>query len=208
MKKVVFADAENLSVLKAAKVVIEEGIAKPILLGQYDKIKALMEEYNIDLGDTKTICPFEYRTKDEKTSFEKYAKRLYELRQRKGMTHSEARNLMRKRSYYGAMMVEVGDADAMIGGLTRNYPDTVRPALQILGAREGVKKVAGMHILMTKNGPLFLADTTINHHLTHEDIADMTVLIAEEVNRTFNICLLYTSPSPRDGLLSRMPSSA
>ena len=187
MKKVVFADAENLSVLKAAKVVIEEGIAKPILLGQYDKIKALMEEYNIDLGDTKTICPFEYRTKDEKTSFEKYAKRLYELRQRKGMTHSEARNLMRKRSYYGAMMVEVGDADAMIGGLTRNYPDTVRPALQILGAREGVKKVAGMHILMTKNGPLFLADTTINHHLTHEDIADMTVLIAEEVNRTFNI---------------------
>ena len=177
-KKVVFADAENLSVLKAAKVVIEEGIAEPILLGKIDKIKGLMEEYNIDLGNTKMICPFEYGTKAERNTFEKYSTHLYELRQRKGMTLTEARNLMRKRSYYGVMMVEMGDADAMIGGLTRNYPDTVRPALQILGARQGVKKVAGMHILMTKNGPLFLA------------------------------CLLYTSPSPRDQRGSRMPSSA
>ena len=186
IKKVVFADAENLSVLKAAKVVIEEGIAQPILLGQIDKIKALLEEYNINLGDTQMICPYEPKGPHEEQIFSDYCQRFYEKRQRKGLTLIEAHNMMRKRSYYGAMMVDVGHADAMIGGLTRNYPDTVRPALQILGARKGVKKVAGMHILMTKQGPLFMADTTINHHLTHEDIADLTVLVAEQV-KTFNI---------------------
>jgi malate dehydrogenase (oxaloacetate-decarboxylating)(NADP+) len=89
--------------------------------------------------------------------------------------------MMRSRSYYGAMMVERGDAEAMIGGLTKKYPYTVRPALQIIGARPGVRKVASMHILMTKQGPLFLADTTINHHLNAQDIADITALVHEEV---------------------------
>lgn len=186
IQKVVFADAENLSVLKAAKVVIEEKIAVPILLGKIDKIEALMQEYNIDLGQTKMICPYEPQNEKEVAIFDDYSRRFYEKRQRKGLTLSEARNMMRKRSYYGAMMVDVGHADAMIGGLTRNFPDTVRPALQILGARKGVKKVAGVHILMTKQGPLFMADTTINHHLTAEDIADITELVHEQV-KTFNI---------------------
>ena len=145
-----------------------------------------MSEYNINLGDTKMICPFAPKDALEQQIFDEYSLRFYEKRQRKGLTLAESRNMMQKRSYYGAMMVDIGHADAMIGGLTRNYPDTVRPALQILGARKGVKKVAGMHILMTKQGPLFMADTTINHHLTYEDIADLTVLVAEQV-KTFNI---------------------
>lgn len=186
IQKVVFADAENLSVLKAAKVVIEEKIAKPILLGNLSKIQALLKEYSIDLGDTKIICPYMPVNQEEKDIFDDYCQRFFEKRQRKGLTLSESRNIMRKRSYYGAMMVDAGHADAMIGGLTRNFPDTVRPALQILGARKGVKKVAGMHILMTKQGPLFMADTTINHHLTAEDIADLTELVHEQV-KTFNI---------------------
>ncbi len=186
IQRVVFADAENLSVLKAAQVVIEERIAQPVLLGNVETIQQIMTEYNIDLPGIEIICPYMPVNEDEKSKFKLYAGEFYKKRQRKGYTLAEAQNIMKRRSYYGAMMVEMGDADAMIGGLTRNFPDTVRPALQILGPRDGVKKVAGMHILMTKNGPLFLADTTINHFLTAADIADITELVAEQV-RTFNI---------------------
>ena len=98
----------------------------------------------------------------------------------------KAEQLMTDRNYYGAMMVELGDADAMISGLSRKYPNTLRPALQIIGPREGVKKVASTHILQTRFGPLFLADTTVNHFLSPEDIADITELVAEQVE-TFNI---------------------
>lgn len=186
LKRVVFADAENISALKAANVVVEEKIAIPILLGNVARIKSLMKEYNIKLPDVKIICPREPANEEEENIFKDYATRFFEKRQRKGYTFSESRNIMRRRGYYGAMMVEAGDADAMIGGLSRNFPDTVRPALEIIGPREGVKKVASAHICMTKHGPLFMADTTINHHLSAEDIADITELVYELL-QTFNI---------------------
>jgi len=185
-KRVVFADAENVSVLKAIQVVLNEGIAKPILLGNLNKIQALMDEYGIELPGCSIINPARPANNNEKDTLQEYGDRFFAKRQRKGLTNQEAHFMLRKRNYYGAMMVEAGDADAMIGGLARNYPDTVRPALQVIGPREDVKKVAGVHILMTKQGPLFLADTTINHHLTAEDIADISELVAELV-RHFNI---------------------
>lgn len=185
-KRVVFADAENVAVLKAAQVVIEEGIAQPILLGNVTHIESMLKEYSIDLQDTLIINPSEPKDEREAALFRAYGEDFFEKRKRKGFTHQEALSTLRRRSYYGAMMVEKGDADAMIGGLARNFPYTVRPALQIIGPREDVKKVAGMHILMTRNGPLFLADTTINHFLTADDIADIAELVAEQV-RTYNI---------------------
>ncbi|MCB0570392.1 MAG: NADP-dependent malic enzyme, partial [Phaeodactylibacter sp.] len=180
-KRVVFADAENLSVLKAAQVVLEEKIAYPILLGKREKIEALIREYDISLPGVRIINPQSPQNEAEERVQNQYCQRFYEKRKRKGVTPQEAGDLMRSRSYYGVMMVEAGDADAMIGGLTKKYPYTVRPSLQIIGPREGVKKVAGMHILITREGPLFLADTTVNHFLTAKDIADIAELVAEQV---------------------------
>ncbi|MEZ5038771.1 MAG: NADP-dependent malic enzyme [Saprospiraceae bacterium] len=186
IKRVVFADAENVSVLKAAQVVLEEKIAMPILLGNREKVRQMMEEYDITLANVQIIDPKNPIDGGEANLIKHYAQELYEKRKRKGMTAQEAANSMRGRSYYGAMMVEKGAADAMIGGLTNKYPNTIRPALQIIGPKAGVKKVASIHILMTRFGPLFLADTTINHHLSPEDIADITELVVEQV-KTFNI---------------------
>ncbi len=186
LKKVVFADAENLSILKAAQQVVEERIAIPILLGKNEVVKSMMESNNIELPDVKIIDPKVHSNKEEEKIFEDYVERFYEKRKRKGLIKADALNYMRTRSSYGAMMVEAGAADAMIGGHTRNFADTLRPALQIVGPREGVKKVASVHIAMTKNGPLFLADTSINHFLDATDIADITELVAEKV-RQFNI---------------------
>ncbi|MEL6123191.1 MAG: NADP-dependent malic enzyme [Bacteroidota bacterium] len=185
-KRVVFADAENVSVLKASQVVLDEGIAKPILLGNKQRIRDLMDEYGIELEGCTIIDPSRHEDDTAREIGHRYGEYFFDKRKRKGVTRQEAHYMLRKRNYYGAMMVEMGDADAMIGGLARNYPDTVRPALQIIGPKEGVKKVAGVHILMTRQGPLFLADTTINHHLTASDIADIGELVADTV-RTFNI---------------------
>jgi len=186
VKSVVFVDAEHVSVLKAAQIVNDEKIAKPILLGNVENVKSIMEEYDISLLDTLIIDPKNPASKKEQEILENYTNQLFKKRQRKGINEIEAADMMTSRSYYGAMMVEMGDADAMIGGLTKKYPYMVRPSLQIIGPREGVGKVASMHIAMTKSGPLFLADTTINHHLTAEDIADITELVDRAV-RTFNI---------------------
>ncbi|MFN3850690.1 MAG: NADP-dependent malic enzyme [Spirosomataceae bacterium] len=182
-KRVVFADAENLTVLKAAQQVIEEGIAIPILLGNVHRIKQLLHDNHIDLGHVEII---DSRSTAEEERLVKFGEIFFEKRKRKGYTKSEASQMMRNRNYFGAMMVETGDADAMIGGLTRNYPDTIRPALQIIGQQEGVKKVSGMYILMSKFGPLFLADTTVNFNPTVEEIVEITELAAKEVEK-FNI---------------------
>ncbi|MEL6924928.1 MAG: phosphate acyltransferase, partial [Bacteroidota bacterium] len=185
-KKVVFADAENVSVLKAAAQALDEGIAEPILLGTHDKINEMIIEQNINLNGVRIIDPKVPNNEAEAQRQQDYADTFYEKRKRKGVNLLEAKSIMTSRSYYGAMMVEMGDADAMIGGLTKKYPATVRPALQVIGARPGVKKVAAMHIVMTRFGPLFLADTSINHHLDAEDIAGITELVAEQV-RNFDM---------------------
>lgn len=180
-RKVVFADAENIEVLKAVRVVVEEKIAFPILLGNQEKVKEMLAAADIHLPGIRVIDPVKPVNEVEKHSLTTYANHLFQARSRKGVTMEDARRMVHNRSYYGALMVELGDADAMIGGLSSKYPTTVRPALQVIGSREDVNKVCGIHILMTKNGPLFLADTTINHHLTPEDIADITELVHAQV---------------------------
>jgi len=186
VKRVVFADAENVSVLKAAQVVLEDKIAHPILLGDRKIVEHLIQEQDISLPDVQIIDPKTPANEQEIEALAKYSHHFYEKRKRKGITRQESADIMKASSYYGVMMVEMNDADAMIGGLAKKYPHTVRPALQIIGAREGVKKVVGTHIMMTKSGPLFLADTTVNHHLDAEDIASIAELVAEQV-RAFNI---------------------
>ena len=186
LKSVVFADAENVSILKAVQQVVEERIAKPVLLGNLEVVKRMMEENNIELPDVKIIDPKNHASEKDEKRFNDYVEAFYQKRKRKGLIKADARNFMSTRSSYAAMMVEMGEADAMIGGQSRKFADTLKPALQIIGPREGVRKVASVHIAMTKNGPLFLADTSINHHLDVEDIAGIAELVAEKV-RQFNI---------------------
>jgi malate dehydrogenase (oxaloacetate-decarboxylating)(NADP+) len=179
-KRVVFAEADTYKVLKAAQIVKDEGIAIPILLGNLDKINALIKENNLDLADAIIIDP---KAADQEELRNKYGALLYAKRHRKGLTEYESAHKMRERNYYGAMMVEAGEADAFISGITRNYPETIKPALQSIGTEDGVNKIAGMYIVNTKNGPVFFADTTINVDPTAEDLADIAVLTAKAVAR-------------------------
>ena len=190
-KRVVFAEADHYKILKAAQQVNDEGIAKPILLGDVEKIKKLIADNNLDLGDTPIIDP---RSKCEDDRRNAFGDIFFKKRQRRGFTLYEARKVMRERNHFGAMMVETGAADAMISGLTRKYADPIRPALQIIGVQEGVKRVAGMYIMNTKQGPYFFADTTMNVDPSVQDLVDITVLTANSVKQ-FNI-------TPRIALLS------
>ncbi len=185
-KRVVFTDGEDISVLKAVQVIVEEGIALPILLGNEKKIKSLMEEHHIELNGVKIICAEIPKSDHDIRISKDYAKAYFLKRQRKGITLREAQSNMLQRPYYGAMMVEKGHADAMIGGLLQNYPDTLMPVLQVIGARPGVRRVSGMYILMSRFGPIFLADTTVNFDPSAEDLVEITELAAEQV-RKFNI---------------------
>jgi malate dehydrogenase (oxaloacetate-decarboxylating)(NADP+) len=182
-KRVVFADAENLKVLKAAQEVRDAGIAIPILLGEQAMISAMIEQNALDLSDVRIVDP---RAPEQAEMIQRFADLYYEKRQRKGVNARDARQTMYYRNYFGAMMVETGEADALISGLTRNYPDTIRPALHVIGVEPGVKRVAGMYILMTKRGPLFFSDTTVNFNPTAEEIVEITELTARAVER-FNI---------------------
>ncbi|MBL7783247.1 MAG: NADP-dependent malic enzyme, partial [Saprospiraceae bacterium] len=182
-KRVVFADAENLTVLKAIQQVRDEGICEPILLGDIPAIEKIIQDHSLDLKDVNIIDT--RRPKDPEMA-QRYADLFFEKRKRKGIVQTDALKMIRKRNYFGAMMVETGDADALISGLTRNYPDTIRPALEIIGRQEGVQRVAGMYILLTKKGPLFFADTTINVNPSVEELVEITELTARGVER-FNI---------------------
>lgn len=176
-KRVVFPEGDNVKILKAAQTAYEEGVAFPILLGKKAVIEGLIEEYNMDLGnDVMIIDP---KSDEEAARREAYGAKFHEKRRRKGVTSYEAMQLMRDRNYFGTMMVDCGDADAMISGLTRSYRTVVKPALQVIGPKEGVKTVAGMYILNTKRGPMFLADTTVNVDPTAEEIAEITANVAE-----------------------------
>ena len=190
-KKVVFAEAEHYKILKAAQQVKDDGIAEPILLGRRQKILDLIEEFALEMDDVCIIDPKEIKQEDKR---HEYGDIFWQKRKRKGITQFEARKLMRERNYYGSMMVEMGDADALISGITRNYRATVKPALEVIGKEEGVNNVVGMYIMRTKKGTLFLADTTINLDPTAEEIADMSILIAKKVKQ-FRI-------KPRIALLS------
>jgi malate dehydrogenase (oxaloacetate-decarboxylating)(NADP+) len=212
-KRVVFIDAENTTLLKAVQVVIEEKIAKPILLGNRKRIMALIKENELHIENIDILDPTDTTDPRIEATHNLYCELFYEKRKRKGIIFQEASELMKIRSYYGAMMVENGDADAMIGGLTKKYIHTINPALQVIGPRENVRKVISMHIIVTKQGPLFLADTTINHHMSAEDIADFSELVAEEVkalNLEPRIALVTYSNfgSARDGVSAKLMRKA
>ena len=183
-KRVVFADAENIQVLRAAQQVRDEGIAIPILLGNKETVLHLIKESKLDLGDISIIDP---RAEENEKTIDLYAGMLYEKRKRKGLTPIEARRTIYFRSYFGSMMVENGEADALISGLTRTYPDTIRPALQVIGKEDDVNKVAGMYILLTPKGPLFFSDTTVNLDPTVDEIVEITELTARAIEQHFNV---------------------
>lgn len=182
-KRLIFAEADNIKILKTAQIASEEKICYPILLGDEKKIRQMALEHNIDLDDMAIIDP---RNEEYEEKRKQYGELFFKKRQRKGINLYEACKMMKDRTYFGCMMVECGDADAVISGLTRNYPEAIRPALQVIGMEEGVKKIAGMYMLLTKRGPLFLADTTVNFNPTAEELADITLLAAKEV-RSFNL---------------------
>ncbi|NBU91360.1 MAG: NADP-dependent malic enzyme [Flavobacteriia bacterium] len=179
-KKVVFAEADNIKILKAAQVAYDEGVAFPILLGERKIIQQLMEEYGVELPETTILDPKE---EDEEERRLLFGQEYFKRRKRKGITEFEAIKLMRERNHYGAMMVDMGYADAMITGLTRSYRSSVSPLFQIIGTEENVKTASGMYILNTKRGPLFLADTTVNLNPTAEQIAEITVNVAKTIQK-------------------------
>lgn len=179
-KRVVFAEADNYKILKAAQHALDEGFAIPILLGRKERILELIEENGLEFPNVEIIDPKALEMKEK--CFE-YGQLFFKKRKRKGFTEFESIKIMRERNYFGSMMVETGEADALISGITRNYKDVIRPALQIVGKDESVSKVAGMYIIITKRGPLFLADTTVNFDPTAEEIADITFQVAKTVRR-------------------------
>jgi malate dehydrogenase (oxaloacetate-decarboxylating)(NADP+) len=188
-KRVVFAEADNRKILKAAQIIKDEKIGIPILLGNREKILSLIQDNSLDLSNVTIIDPLE-----EKEMISKFASILFEKRQRKGMSISEASRLVTQRNYFGALMVETGAADAFISGLTRDYPKTILPSLHSIGVKEGVKRVAGMYIMNTDKGPFFFADATVNLDPTAEELVEIIGLTAEAV-KFFNM-------EPRIAILS------
>jgi len=180
-KRVVFAEADNYKILRAAEIVKEERIATPILLGNIAKIKKIIKENALELDGVEIIDP-----REDCANFEEYAEYLYQKRQRRGITLHEARKMMHQRNYYGSCMVQFGRADALISGLTKDYVSTIKPALQIIGIEKGVNRVAGMYLMMTGKGPVFIGDPTVNVDPTVDELIDITVLIDHSVKQ-FNI---------------------
>ena len=175
-KHIVFAEADHLKILKAAQILQDEKIAHPILLGSREEIERLCVEHSLELNDCKIIDP-----REEKELTARYAKSYHEKRQRKGITLKDAERVMRDRNAFGAMMVEFGEADALISGLTKDYPKTILPSLQIIGMAEGVNRVAGMYIIMNKKGTFFFADCTVNQDPNTEELVEIIGLAGRGV---------------------------
>ncbi|HYF70915.1 MAG TPA: NADP-dependent malic enzyme [Ohtaekwangia sp.] len=175
-KRVVFAEADHPKILKAAQVLKDEGIAHPILLGNKASILEMIEEHQLDLQDCPIISP-----REEDETVKRYAEVLYQKRQRKGMAYKDCLRLLRERNYFAAMMVEFGEADALVSGLTKDYPKTILPSLQIIGTAEGVNRVAGMYIILNKRGTFFFADTTVNVNPNAQELAEIIELTARGV---------------------------
>ncbi len=154
------------------------GSPRPILLGDEEKIRATAADLHLHLEGAQIVDPARF------PRLETYVDELYRLRHRKGVTRSEAEEMMRNRNIFGSMMVHMGDADALIGGLTEHYPDTIRPALQVLAVRPGLRKVSGLYVLITIKGDIyFLADATVNIEPTAEDLAEIAISAAEMARR-------------------------
>ncbi len=179
-KRIVFPEGEETKILHAAQLIVDEEIAKPVLLGRKSHIEMKAHEFKIDMEGVEIIDPSQFEKKEE------YVEKLFQMRHRKGMTRAEAGRFVERPNYLGAMMVHMGDADGLVSGLTQSYPNTIRPALQVIGIAEGRKRVAGLYIVMTKRESYFFADTTVNIDPTAEELAEIAIMTAEVVKR-FNI---------------------
>lgn len=188
-KRIVFPEGEEEKILRAAQIIVEEGIAIPILLGDETEIRAKIDSLGLDLDDVQIINP----NTSEQASI--YIDDFFNLRKRKGVTLAEARRLiLRNRNYYGSMMVQDGDADALLSGLNHHYPDTIRPALEIIGKQEGLSKVHGLYMMVFKKEVVFCADTTVTIEPTAEELAETAILAAKKA-RDFDV-------EPRVAMLS------
>lgn len=177
-KRVVFAEADQLNVLKAAQIVYEEGICKPILLGRQDTILGLMDEINFEAteGDIWVLDP---NSDDQKQRREKFADEFWNKRQRKGVKLYDARKLMHECNYFGAMMVVAGEADALISGYTRSYASVIKPMMEVIGCKKDVKRISATNLMLTSKGPLFLSDTAVNINPSAEELASITKMTAD-----------------------------
>jgi malate dehydrogenase (oxaloacetate-decarboxylating)(NADP+) len=174
-KRIVYAEADHLDVLKAAQIVYDEGIGIPILLGRRDVIKELMQEIEFEADDVMIIDP---KSDKQKEQLKRYGKSLWEKRKRKGITLYEAEKLMRERNYFAAMMVVEGDADTMLSGYSRAYPSVLKPVLEIIGKEPSVSKVASTNLMMTAKGPIFISDTSINIDPSAQELARIAQMTA------------------------------
>ena len=187
-KRVVFPEGEHDKILRTAKILVERHIAHPVLLARHEMIADKLRELELDEGDITILH------NESSDHFERYAQELHRRRRRDGVTLEDARKLMRSRNYFGSMMVDLGDADGLISGLTQHYNETIRPALQVVGLQNGVQRVSGAYILIFEERLFFLADTTVNIDPTAEELAEIAILTANFARR-FNI-------TPRVAMLS------
>lgn len=189
-KRIAFPEGDNEKILRAAQILIDEGIAQPILIGSSIKIRNKIDELGLNLDEIQIVD-----TEHSKFT-EPYTQELYRLRQRKGITETEAGRIIRRKSrnHFGAMMVRMGDADAMLSGIDAHYPDTIRPALEVIGKQPNLASVHGMYMMVFKKGVYFMADTTVDIDPTAEELAETAILAAKNV-RVFDI-------DPRVAMLS------
>jgi malate dehydrogenase (oxaloacetate-decarboxylating)(NADP+) len=177
-KRVLFPEGSHEKILRACHVLLEEKIAIPVLVGHDGEVEKAAAELGISLEGALVVDP------EKHPRHEEYVQEYYRLRQRKGVTLASAEEAMHHRNVFGSMMVRMGDADALVSGITQNYPDTIRPALQVIGVREGIHKVSGIYLLITRKGDLyFLADATVNIEPTAEDLAEIALCTAQEARR-------------------------
>jgi malate dehydrogenase (oxaloacetate-decarboxylating)(NADP+) len=179
-KRVVFPEGQHEKVLRAAQIVVDEDLARPILLGPETEILLSIEEHGFHLENVTIVDPATSPRRDD------YARALFELRQRKGLTLADAWDLLPDPTVFGALMVHLGDADALVAGVSQHYSDTLRPALQIIGKHESVSRVAGLHLMLVGNKVYFFADTTVNIDPTAEELADIAICSAD-VARNFHV---------------------
>jgi len=177
-KRIVFPEGSEEKILRACQVIIDEGIAKPILLGKKDAVIQKTKELSLDILDsTEIIEPSKY------PKFDKYVEEFFKMRQKKGVTRVEAEKTLKNPNYFGSLMVHMGDADCLVSGLNMHYPETIRPALQVVKIKPELSIVSGLYMMIFKDDIMFFADATVNIEPTSEDLAEIAIDTAEAARR-------------------------
>jgi malate dehydrogenase (oxaloacetate-decarboxylating)(NADP+) len=188
IKRIVLPESGEEKILRACQIIADEGIARPVLVGRPEEIRARAESLGIELnGNIEVVNP--------NPRLDAYAQELYRLRGRRGVTPLTAQHLLRDAAYLGVMMLHTGDADGLVCGLNRSYPETIRPALEIIRLREGVSRVAGMYCLIVQDRVLFFADATVNIEPNAEELAEIAIAASDIARRYFDM-------EPRVAMLS------